>query len=272
MVEPKPEITFTSPDLSATYYGLQVPITGKAVSAGGVKSIDISLQKEDGTILETKEFSSGYAISPIEDTFYKDFNPAVLGVISGSRLSAFLQMKDALGRVVLTINSPSFKWCRDNPCNQKPTAAFTVSPSDKGVAPFDVTLDASSSTDPDEKATLTYKWSSDHPELALLQGQKLDLKLLQPGDYTFSLKVKDDKGEESDNTASAKITVAANSPPIADFKLSSIEGTAPLTIVISENSSSDDSSIAKYEWKTSDGQQANVVTPSFTFVSAGKTL
>lgn len=63
----------------------------------------------------------------------------------------------------------------------------------------------------------------------------------------------------------------SNKPPIASFTLNSTTGTTPLTVSVTQNSSSDpDGSIAKYEWKTSDNQTSTAITPSFTFASAGE--
>ncbi len=78
IIEPPSEINLTSPqDSIDTYYGLRIPVTGKAIHADGIKTIAISLVGENGELLETKE-SNTYS-SPIEEEFYKDFNPAALG-------------------------------------------------------------------------------------------------------------------------------------------------------------------------------------------------
>ncbi|OUD16265.1 hypothetical protein [Thioflexithrix psekupsensis] len=123
LIEPSANVSFTSPpeeNSEKIYYGLNVPISGLSVNANGVKKVNVSLvnsESENSTVLETQETSTYWSSgAPIEHDFYKSFNPAILGVKSGTYLHASVTITDVNGDTSQPVSSPSFKWCRNDPC------------------------------------------------------------------------------------------------------------------------------------------------------------
>ncbi|WP_069470235.1 PKD domain-containing protein [Candidatus Marithrix sp. Canyon 246] len=60
-----------------------------------------------------------------------------------------------------------------------------------------------------------------------------------------------------------------NPPPQAAFTMNPNTGVAPLTVQLDASTSTDDGNIAKYQWASSDGQNAEGVKTSLKFSAAG---
>ena len=146
--------------------------------------------------------------------------------------------------------------------NQAPVAVFTTSPT-SGQAPLTVTLDGSASHD--NGNITTYKWLSSDGQIA--NGKNTQLTFHNQGTYTITLTVTDDKG--ASGSAEKTITVTKNQPPKASFTINPNTGFAPLTVQLDATASTDDGNIAKYQWKTSDGQNAEGIKTSLTFSQVG---
>ncbi len=146
--------------------------------------------------------------------------------------------------------------------NQAPVAIFTTSPT-SGQAPLTVTLDGSASHD-DGNIT-TYKWLSSDGQIA--NGKNTQLTFHNQGTYTITLTVTDDKG--ASGSAEKTITVTKNQPPQANFTINPNTGFAPLTVQLDASASTDDGNITKYQWETSDGQNAEGIKTSLTFSQVG---
>ncbi len=92
--------------------------------------------------------------------------------------------------------------------NQPPQANFTMSPN-QGDAPLTVILNASSSFDPDGSIT-SYQWSSSNGQAA--NGPNTQFIFNNPGTYTISLTVTDDKGKTAQTTKTVTVAATAATP------------------------------------------------------------
>jgi PKD repeat protein len=93
--------------------------------------------------------------------------------------------------------------------NQAPIASFTMSPT-QGNAPLTVILNANSSFDPDGIIT-AYQWSSSDGQTA--NGKNVQLIFHNPGTYTITLTVTDDKGATAQITKTVIVTAAVTQTP-----------------------------------------------------------
>ncbi len=146
-----------------------------------------------------------------------------------------------------------------------PTAAFSIS-TKHGEAPLTVTLDASSSTDPDG-TIVEYNWSASDGQTA--SSKRVNMTFSNVGTYTITLVVKDDSGVS--DTVLKTVTVTAKPViPVAHLTVSPTNGEAPLTVSLNGSGSTDaDGTIVEYAWTTSDGQQAFGANTQMTFNHAG---
>ena len=92
--------------------------------------------------------------------------------------------------------------------NQAPQANFTMS-RNQGNAPLTVILNASSSFDPDGSIT-SYQWSSSDGQAA--NSQNTQFIFNNPGTYTISLTVTDDKGKTAQTTKTVTVAATAATP------------------------------------------------------------
>jgi subtilisin family serine protease/Leucine-rich repeat (LRR) protein len=155
--------------------------------------------------------------------------------------------------------------------NQSPTAICTASPM-QGEPPLTVTLDASSSYDPDG-TIVSYEWSVNGIPLSLstdtadftvestsvemagdvtITKKTTTITFTSEGDYTIALTVTDDDGATATDQKTitvTKETLPVNQPPIAAFTASPQQGQAPLTVTLDASDSYDpDGTIVSYDW------------------------
>lgn len=138
------------------------------------------------------------------------------------------------------------------PANQAPTAAFSVTP-ESGAAPLEVELDASASSDPDGSITV-YAWEFGDGEKG--DGVAVSHTYGEPGEYTVTLTVTDDKGATAERQATVKVADAGeeNQAPRVDFSFTPAGGEAPLEVEFSAGASYDpDGTITRYDWEFGDG-------------------
>lgn len=146
--------------------------------------------------------------------------------------------------------------------NQRPKADFTVKP-DSGPAPLEITLDASTSTDPNGDDLESYEWSAGQKKTA---GQKASMTFTEVGTHQITLVVTDVLGAA--DSIQKTITVTEPVPELkANFTVSSETGTEPLTVTLDASTST--GNITNYEWSTSDGQIKFGQQVTFTFQKAG---
>jgi len=152
------------------------------------------------------------------------------------------------------------------PLNQSPNASFTASPT-SGVAPLEVSFDASGSYDPDGNI-LSYEW--DFKDGNTGSGEIVNHTFSSIGSYDVRLTVTDDKGATDSATKTITVTKTTNQAPIASFTTTPASGVAPLEVYFNASNSYDsDGTIISYAWNFKDGNAGSGETISHTFVSAG---
>jgi PKD repeat protein len=145
--------------------------------------------------------------------------------------------------------------------NQRPNAQFTAEPM-SGTAPLEVKLDASKSSDPDNKI-VSYEWSTSDQSSA---GRKANMTLTDPGKHDIQLVVLDELG--SADTVHKTVIVLEPVPEAkANFTVTPDSGAAPLTVTV--NASKSTGNIVDYEWSTSNGLTVYGRRATFTFEDAG---
>ena len=141
-----------------------------------------------------------------------------------------------------------------NPADAAPAAALTVSPS-SGVAPLQVTADASGSTDTDATPIATYRFDfGDGTIVGPQAGATATHSYTATGTFTVTVTVTDTAGLSS--TATSQVTVTANdNPPAADITVSPSSGVAPLQVTADASGSTDTDAtpIATYRFDFGDG-------------------
>jgi uncharacterized repeat protein (TIGR01451 family) len=113
------------------------------------------------------------------------------------------------GEYILSGNA----WC----ANAAPTARLTATPS-SGLAPLTVSLDGSTSSDPDHDALESYTFRFGDGSTPVTQSSPtISHTYSNPGTYHASLTVSDSRGAENTNTVDVAVTVT----PSADLAVSS---------------------------------------------------
>ena len=152
------------------------------------------------------------------------------------------------------------------PPNVPPTAAIGSSGSG-GQAPYAVSFDGSGSSDPDGSIS-SYAWDLGNGRTAT--GPTASANYTQPGTYTVTLTVTDNRGATGVATKEIVVTGAPNVLPSAVITTVSVAGTIPLTVNLSGGNSSDpDGSIVSYAWDLGNGQTATGPSAQAVFTSAG---
>lgn len=151
--------------------------------------------------------------------------------------------------------------------NRLPQADFSVSPA-QGGRPLDVTLDASDARDPDGEA-LHYEWllpAYAHPLTGLVQ----QVRLHSPGTHTVTLRVTDERGGQATQSLNLELfDTPAESAPQALFSLARRpDASGGLLIDAFAHPVTAPESI-RYQWHSSDGQQAQGAQAQFHFQHPG---
>ncbi|WP_226294166.1 glycoside hydrolase family 48 protein [Aquimarina algicola] len=144
-----------------------------------------------------------------------------------------------------------------------PTASFTASP-ETGIAPLEVSFNASASSDPNGDA-LTYSWDFNNGQTSTAVSPKITFT--QVGTYEVTLTVSD--GSNTSSPATKTITVTDGSP-IASFTASATSGVAPFQVTFDAAGSSDPAGgNLTYSWDLGNGDTANTATASTTYTQVG---
>ena len=150
--------------------------------------------------------------------------------------------------------------------NQSPTASFTADPT-TGVAPLEVSFDASNSSDSDGNIT-SYAWDFKDGETG--NGETISHTFNSIGSYNVELTVIDDKGATDSITIIVNVTETLNQLPTASFTANPTSGVVPLEVAFNASSSSDsDGNIISYAWDFKDGNTGTGQTINHTFNSIG---
>jgi len=150
--------------------------------------------------------------------------------------------------------------------NQPPIASFTANPT-SGVAPLEVSFNASGSSDPDGNI-VSYEWDFEDGDTG--SGEIINHTFSSTGSYKVELTVTDNKGATDSTTKSIIVTESPNQPPIANFTANPTSGVVPLEVSFNASSSFDsDGFIVSYAWDFKDGNTGTGLTINHTFSSAG---
>jgi len=223
-------------------------------------SVDASASKDGDGIIESYlwDFGNGAQGTSVEgSTVYTD---------SGSYTITLIVIDDdgASDTVFQTIRVGA-----PIPQNQAPTASMVVDPV-QGMAPLEVSVDASASIDPDGDIK-TYLWDWGNGRTA--KGRREKFTYTDPGKYTLTLVVVDDKGKS--DTTTQMITVQAgdttNQKPQAVIVATPIQGTAPLQVSLDASSSTDpDGVLVAAIWDMGNGQQGDGLQTNVTYTDSGR--
>ncbi len=147
-----------------------------------------------------------------------------------------------------------------------PTASFMATP-ESGVAPLEVSFDASASSDPNGDL-LSYNWKFGNGETSSVVTPKITYT--QIGSYLVTLTVSD--GENISAEVSKTITVTdSNIAPVANFTATPTTGIAPVTISFDATTSSDENGDSlTYTWDFGDGTSGAGVTIDHEYVNIGE--
>jgi PKD repeat protein len=158
------------------------------------------------------------------------------------------------------------------PSTSNPDAQFTLSPT-QGIAPLEISLDATASQPSSGASIVSYRWQVDPAVTTVLAGSTPTTILTQPGQYRITLTVTDTQGKTASATKTVNVQQDSTNPnpnpnpnptPLqANFTTSPSSGTAPLTVSLNASQSTGD--IASYTWQSSDGQMASGLITTMTF-------
>jgi len=147
--------------------------------------------------------------------------------------------------------------------NQPPVAAFTATPTE-GLNPLTVEVDATDSSDVDGEV-VEYAWIFGNGDEAT--GVTASTVYEDPGTYTITLVVADDKGLIDSTTTT--IEVGENQPPTAAFTATPTSGLNPLTVEVDASDSDDDGQLVAIDWDFGNGETASGETASVTYADDG---
>ena len=191
----------------------------------------------------------------------------------------------------------------DNAANENPVAVALVSPL-SGVAPLDIELNGSASTDDGSIVSYFWTWTGGGSATGALE----NATLTTAGTYTIVLTVTDDEGAIGRDTATVTVTGGAvdsdgdgvnddedncpdnanadqldtdgdgigdvcdepaNEAPVAIALVSPLSGVAPLEVELNGASSTDDGTIVSYTWTWTGGGSADGAMQTATLASEG---
>ena len=155
-----------------------------------------------------------------------------------------------------------------------PVADFTVSPQ-TGVAPLDINLDATASSDPDGTAISQYSWTISGPGLTRSEitpnATLSPITLPQAGSYSISLTVTSGADQSDPEEKTVVVTAAPppeNKTPTASFTVSSFTGEAPLAVTFT-STITDGNGPSEISWNFGDGSTSTVPNPTHTYTKEG---
>ena len=155
--------------------------------------------------------------------------------------------------------------------NDPPTPTFTVSPGNAVSAGSSVSFDASATTDPQGDA-ISYEWNfGDGVTVSTGSVATTTHTYTASGSYTAVLTATDSHGEAASTSQTMTVGASTNAAPTASFSLTPTSGTAPMTVNVDANASTDpNGDTLTYSWDWGDGTAAGSgVNTSHIFQSAG---
>ncbi|HWP98920.1 MAG TPA: PKD domain-containing protein [Vicinamibacterales bacterium] len=152
------------------------------------------------------------------------------------------------------------------PPNQRPVADFTFAPSSPAIRQK-ITFDGSASNDPDG-TIVAWNWRFSDGDTR--SGRIVQIAFDQPGSYSATLTVTDNRGLQSQPTTKS-FTVGGPSRPTATFVFSPDEPTAGQVVYFNAEASvaAPGRTIVSYSWDFGDGTRGSGVTTQHVFASPG---
>lgn len=151
--------------------------------------------------------------------------------------------------------------------NLSPTADFSVSPV-SGVEPLMVSFDASSSSDP-EGESLQYHWDFGN---GFEGNSSTAAQIYSAGTYTATLTVTDSVGKTDSSNVTISVTKneSSNQAPVAKISPASpVSANVKSEIFFDGTTSSDDGSIADYQWSMGNGDTHSGASFNYAYSKAG---
>jgi PKD repeat protein len=144
--------------------------------------------------------------------------------------------------------------------NAAPTAALTADPA-SGAPPLTVNFSGAGSTDPDTAppadTVVSYTFDFGDGSAPVTQSTAtISHTYTAEGNFGARLTVTDSRGKSSANQALIVITVAGNTPPVADLKANPTTGPAPLKVTLDGSGSIDNDfsdTVQSYTFRFGDG-------------------
>ncbi|KFR03560.1 Dyslexia-associated protein KIAA0319-like [Nipponia nippon] len=145
--------------------------------------------------------------------------------------------------------------------NQPPVAIVSPQFQEISLPTISTVIDGSQSTDDDK--IVSYHWEELkgplREEKVSSDTAILTLTNLVPGNYTFSLTVVDSDGASNSTTANLTVNKAVDYPPVANAGPNQVITLPQNSITLYGNQSTDDHSIASYEWLLSPNSKGKVM-------------
>ncbi len=149
---------------------------------------------------------------------------------------------------------------------ETPTASFTATP-ETGVAPLEVSFDASGSSDPNGDV-ITYSWDFGNGDTSTSATPTVTFTDIDT--YTVTLTVSD--GTNVSTPVTKEIVVLdSNIAPVADFTATPTTGIAPVTVSFDASASTDENGDdLTYSWDFGDETTATGVTADHLYATVGE--
>lgn len=170
---------------------------------------------------------------------------------------------------VKAVGKPSFTNKMSGPiawssANLPPVAQLSVTPN-SGIAPVTVNANASGSSDPDGKITVT---TIDFGDGTVVNSAVASHSYTKAGNYVVTARVTDDLGATS--SATQPVSIVANQPPVARLTITPASGVAPVAVTVDSTSSSDpDGNVVSGTISFGDGTVVSGQLASHTYSSGG---
>lgn len=134
-----------------------------------------------------------------------------------------------------------------------------------------ITFDASGSTDSDGTIVgYRWDWTNDGTyDTSWLTTPTTTHSYPTAGSYTIKLKVQDNAGATSRDTATVTVTIPQNQPPTADFTYTPSSPTNVNIIQFTDTSTDIDGTIASWSWTFGDGSTSTSQHPTHKYAAAG---
>ena len=196
-------------------------------------------------------------------------NPGAKLINTTGNTFLFVGVGAGLLETVTTTSGGNYTRAGNTSCNTAgPTASLSATPR-SGPPPLNVTFNGSGSTEPPGACgtinSYTMNFGDGTPEVTQNSPTFMHTYTTN-GDFPATLKVADTAGAKSTNVAQVIISVASNTPPVADLRANPTNGPKPLTVHFDATHSFDpdfSDTIVNYSYRFGDG------TPD---VSGGPTI